>query len=654
MALRDDFIIGDWQVFPREGKIASTLDGSTQRVRLKAMDVLCELADRQGQLVERDDLLASVWGRQAVSDEPLTSTIGELRRLLREPQGQQRRYIETLPKRGYRLVATVSAVPPVPVEPETVTRSAAVNDARAAEAVESVERLTRNSAGAVRRAPRVRLDWTALVALALVVALAAFAVHRFSGDIGPLPVPSNSIAVLPFDQFGQDTSEAKHSEFGAITNGFSEDLMSLLSSVSGLRVAARQSSLAAAKTGQSPGAMGATLKVAHLLTGQVRQTAKGVSVRVQLIATDTGYQRWAASFERRPDEIFAVQDEIVAAVRAELGLRDGAQSAQARPTDLRAYSLYQQGRHVGRQHTADSFRHAARLFNEALAIDPNYAPAWNDLAGVYLNQIGFALLPREEGFRLASEAAYKALAIDESYAAAHGRLGWIALHAGGDLPAAARHYRRALALEPGNEIIRSGAAPIALALGRLELALELFEGSAIDDPVSPASHANLANAYLLSGRYVEAEQSIRNALTLSPSYAGAQYRLGRALLAQGKLDDASEAMNAEQIDAARWIGQALIANARGDEATSDALLGDVLEAHGDAAAGNLAQVYAHRGDMDRAFHWLNRELEVSGVAPFVDFRWDPVFAQIRSDPRWHALMQRLELDPISTASVRFP
>lgn len=643
MTLNGGFTIGDWQVFPQDGKIVCVTDGEIRHIRPKAMDVLCALASQQGNLVERDDLLTLVWGQQAVSDEPLTSTIGELRRLLGDRQGEQRRYIETLPKRGYRLISPVQ-----PLDPEDTAASSA--DVARSDSVRAAHGAALQP-GPSRQSPRVRLDWTTLVALSLVVALIAFAVHRFSLTPEAVVVPGNSIAVLPFESVGEAPPVADSMRLSV---GFAEDLISLLSSVPELRVAARRSSFAVSEANDSPASIGAQLKVAHILSGSIAQLVERVEVRVTLVDTQTGYQLWTSSFDRGREEIFAIQNEIVAAVSVQLGLQNGEKAAIARPTDMRSYTLYQQARHVGRQHTADSLRNSARLYLEALEIDPSYAPAWNDLAGVYLNQIGFSLLPSEEGFRLASEAAYKALAIDKSYAPAHGRLGWIALHSSSDLAAAARHYGRALKLEPGNDVIRSGAAPVALALGRVEFALELFEGSAIDDPVSAASHANLANAYLLTGRYAESEQSIRNALTLSPTYAGAQYRLGRALLAQGKIDSASQAMDAEPIDAARWIGQALIENARGDVAASDALLTKVTQAYGDAAAGNLAQVYAHRGDVERAFHWLGVELEVSGTGGFAEYRWDPVFDGLKSDPRWLVLMQRVGLDPASTAAIEFP
>jgi TolB-like protein/DNA-binding winged helix-turn-helix (wHTH) protein/TolA-binding protein len=622
MDLTDGFIVGNWQVKPLDGKIFNTLTSESTRVRPKAMDVLCALAAAGGQVVERDELLTQVWGQDAVSDEPLTSTIGELRRLLGERQGQERRYIETIPKRGYRLLP----------------QARAIHRSRA-EAVSST-----------RMKPRRLLDRNTLIALVLLTALTAFVVYRFSAPDLPVDwaAPKNSIAVLPFERLsaGNDNNY--------FADGLAEELIVMLNRLPSITVAARNSTFLLQDKALPLTDIARRLNVAHILTGSVQQAGEQVRVTARLVDARTGYQLWSATYDRTLKDIFAIQDDIAMEVQTSLQVHLVGARVVAQPTSTEAYALYLQARHVGRQHTKEGLVNAASLYQEVLAIDPEYLPAWDGLAGVYLNQVGFALLPAQEGFRLASEAAYKALAIDADYAPAHGRLGWIALHANSNIAAAAEHYRQALSVEPENDIIRSGAAPVALALGRMNDAIVLFENSVTTDPVSPASHANLANAYLLAGRYVEAEQSIRNALTLSPNYAGAQYRLGRALLAQGKLSEAKKAMAAEPADAARWIGQALVADVEGNVEASNKLLGRVLERYGNAAAGNLAQVYAHRGDIDAAYKWLDLEFTTSGAGGFAEYRWDPLFASLHDDPRWAALMERVGLSNDALKVIEFP
>lgn len=638
MELAAGFQLDEWQVLPPEGRIVRVDGTETRHVRRKAMDVLCALAAQQGRVCARDDLLDAVWGRRAVSDEPLTSTIGELRRLLGEGPGNERRYIETIPKRGYRLLPEITSLKTAADELGVVAnQSGAGTDA--AEPVQPV-----------RRAPQISLDLRGVMLLLLAVVVVGIAVY-LAGDESPpaeTEVPEHSIAVLRFETLTAQSATEYFSE------GLASELIAMLTRVPTLHVAARNSSFALQDEGLPFDTIGARLNVAYLLTGTVQRMGDELRVTAQLVDARSGYQRWSATYDRTIADVFAIQDDIASEVRAALRVELFGSPISAQPTDAQAYTLYLQARHVGRQHSESSLQRAAQLYEASLEIDSAYLPAWDGLAGVYLNQVGLALLAPQEGFRRASEAAYRALAIDADHAPAHGRLGWIALHANSNLSAAAEHYRRALLAEPGNDVIRSDAAPVALALGRMEDAIALFEASAASDPVSPASHANLANAYQLARRFAEAEQSIRNALTLSPDYAAAQYRLGRALLAQDDLPAAAQAFAAESFDAARWVGEALLANRLGQLDQSDAALAQLEQRYGNAAAGNLAQVYAHRGAHDQAFDWLEREFATSGAGAFVEYRWDPLFDPLREDPRWQALMTRVGLDDDSLAAIDFP
>ena len=624
MQLRDGFSIGDWNVLPREGRILRG-DAST-RVRPKAMDVLCVLAASQGRVVERDTILSEVWGRTAVTDEPLTATVGELRRLLGEGQGG-RRYIETIPKRGYRLLPEVSPLQgpqdgaPHVVEAPGAGVGAAPEPASAGPGV---------SRAPARQHPVVRWDWKVLpaallIGLALVVAVRE--VRTPADDVIP-------IAVLPFHDTSDDGGQAYFAD------GLSEELMSLLTRIPRLRVAARDSSFAFHERDQDIREVAERLNVAHVLTGSVRRAGDRIRVIAQLVDARTGYQLWSDTYEKTLDDVFAIQDDIAGKVVGRLSVQLLGDAPVVRETDPRAYTLHLQARHVARQHTAEGFARAAELYRQVLEIDPEYLPAWTELAGVYFNMDGLALLPHGEGMRLARDAAFRALAVDPDYAPAHDRLGWIALHHDNDLTGAASHYRRALALAPADETVRSNAAVLAVGLGRLDEAILLLEESVARDPVSPVAHGNLANAYLLAGRLDAAERSVRRALTLSPRFAGGHYRLGRVLLAKGDPAGALAAVEEEPLDGARLLGLALAHQSLGAAARSEAALEALKELWGDRAAGNYAQAHALRGEIDLAFGWLERELEINGASAFMEYQWDPLFGALASDPRWDVLLER--------------
>lgn len=660
MDLTEGFRIGDWDVLPLEGRIVPRVGGEPVRVRRKAMDVLCALAEGGGQVVERDALLSAVWGPTAVTDEPLTSTIGELRRLLGERQGEERRYIETIPKRGYRLLVEVEAPGEGAAEPdcagveEAAGADAAVAAPESVVAAETMAPSEESRSGRRSRTrpegrlrPVIRLDWKTLIAMVLVLAAIPFAVQQFLAS-AVVPVPERSIAVLPFDDLSPAGDQAYFAE------GLAEELISLLTRTSPLRVAARNSAFSFRDQSLATRQVAERLRVAHVLTGSVRRMGERVRVTAQLVDAREDYQLWSETYDRTLDDIFAIQEEIAHEVTRELSLTLLGGAARVRETDTRAYTFYLQARHVGNQLTKDGLEQAAELYRRALAIDPEYLPAWEELAGVYANMAGFVLIPRDEGFALSQEAIFKALAIDPDFAPAHGRLGWLAMYEHNDLAAAAEHYRRALSLEPGNIDLRGDAAVLAAALGRMDDAIALLKDVLARDPVSAVSHANLANAYLLSRRYEDAERSIRSALTLSPQYAGAHYRLGRMRLAQGDLEEARAAFAAEPLEAGQLLGRAMLGNVEGDIEASEAALDALKALYGDVAAGNYAQIYAHRGDVEKAFEWLEAEYAISGAGGFLEHRWDPMFDSLRDDPRWPEFLERIGYGDALIQAVAFP
>jgi TolB-like protein/DNA-binding winged helix-turn-helix (wHTH) protein/Tfp pilus assembly protein PilF len=643
MDLRDGFVLDGCEVRPREGRLVRA--GESVRLRPKAMDVLCVLAEAGGQAVDRDTLLSRVWGRTAVSDEPLTSTIGELRRLLGERQGE-RRYIETIPKRGYRLLVEVTPLDDAVAEVDAAPPAAEAAMPDAARGAQALPAAAPASAS-TRLPPVSRRDWRGVVAFTLVLILALYAIDRLL--LSPVVVPpQRSIAVLPFDNLSAQPEQ------DYFADGLSEELMSLLTRIPELRVAARGSSFAFRGQSLDTREVAERLQVAHLLTGSVRRLGNRVRVTAQLVDAGQGYQLWSATYDRTLDDIFAIQEEIATEVVAQLSLRllDGA--PRARETEPQAYTLYLQARHVAEQHTAAGMHQAVGLYRQALAIDPAYLPAWNELAGVYANLAGIGELERDEAFRLAREAAHRALAVDADYAPALDRLGWLALYQDNDLVEAARLYGRALRLEPNNATIRSNAAVLAIGLGRLPRAIEMLEDGARRDPISAIAHSNLASAYYLAGRLDAAAASLDKTLTLSPDYTGARYRLARIRLLQGDVAAAQTATESEPLPAGRLLGLALVHHALGDEDASESALQELLAMWGDRAAGNVAEAYAWRGEVDLAFHWLTRELQVNGASGFLEYRWNPMLEPLHRDPRWTGLLRRAGFDDVSLAAIDFP
>src|SRR5438309_2604951 len=293
---------------------------------------------------------------------------------------------------------------------------------------------------------RAHVRWAA-VAIGLLVlgaVVAAFMIVSRRPTTSLTAIPEKSIAVLPF----VDMSAGKDQEY--FSDGISEELLNLLAKIPQLQVTARTSSFAFKGKEVAIPEIARTLHVAHVLEGSVRKAGNSVRITAQLIRTGTDTHLWSQTYDRKLDDIFAIQDEIAADVVKQLKVTLLGAAPKARTTDPEAYALYLQAVQLGRPFTAEAFQESDALYRKVLAIDPRYAPAWNGLAGNLYNEADQGLLSNKEGFAQAREAAMKALAIDPELAPAHASLGWIAMDGDNDLAGAAQHFRRALALDPAD------------------------------------------------------------------------------------------------------------------------------------------------------------------------------------------------------------
>jgi tetratricopeptide (TPR) repeat protein len=321
-------------------------------------------------------------------------------------------------------------------------------------------------------------------------------------------------------------------------------------------------------------------------------------------------------------------------------------------TDAKAYALYLQARHLGRQVTAEGFEQSIALYEQALAIDSEYADAWDGLAGNYVNQAAMGLLPVAEGYTMARAAVERALAIDPNHAAAHDSLGWIAMMHDHNLAQSARHFERALELDPGDPRIIGHAAELLISLGRLDEAIALEEYYVARDPVNPAGHGNLGLKYLYAGRWDEAIAVFQTALRLSPGRLVAHYGIGAALLMKGEAGAALAAMQQESLEDARLLGLAQVHHTLGDLAASNVALAEVIEKHEKDTAYYIAVVLAWRNEADRAFEWLDRAVAYSarGLSAIAV---QPEFGNLHDDPRWLPFLESIGKAPAQLDAIEF-
>ena len=485
-----------------------------------------------------------------------------------------------------------------------------------------------------------------VMAVAIVLLVTnTFVLHHGVNEQAAISAPPNTIAVLPF------TNESSDKQQDYFADGISEDLLNLLTQVQPLRVAARASSFSFRGKGLGIPEIAAKLRVANVLEGSVFKEGDEVRISAQLVRAADGYQIWSHNYDRKLTDIFAIQDGIAKDVVKNLKVKLLGAVPTVRQTNPKAYVLYLQARQIKNQFTADAFKSSNALLQQALAIDPRYAPAWEALASNFSNEALTGVLPTDQGFRQAREAARTALAIDPDYAPAHADLGFIAMEQN-DLPAAARHLQRALALDSTDINVLGSGASLLTSLARLPPAIAIDEYVLARDPVDPTSFYDLGSNYLFAGRYDEAIAKYRKTLNLSPGYSGAHFQLVQALLLQGDAS-AALAMTQQMKDPESHLwGLALVYRALGQPAKADAALQTLIARYAKDEPYIIAQIYAYRGEADPAFAWLDKAVQAADSYLSVA-QVDPLLDKLHADPRWLPFLRKIGHAPEQLAKIAF-
>ena len=496
------------------------------------------------------------------------------------------------------------------------------------------------------------------ITIVLVLALGLFAFDKFVLDPGrdaaeiataiqvaqenvvPVVEPAeadNSIAVLPFVNMSSD----KEQEY--FSDGLSEELLNLLAKIPELRVAARTSSFSFKGQNIEIPEIAARLKVAHVLEGSVRKSGNQIRITAQLIQADNGFHLWSETYDRQLDNIFQIQDEIAVAVVDALKITLLNEAPKVRTTDPEAYRLFLEGQHFRRQVTSDSLRKAIDAFKKVLAIDPDYAPAWAELGYVYLWAAGTDdRVSIEEGNIQADHAIEMAISLDPNYAFSYFVRGSSRIHNKFKFKDGAEDFLHALSLEPGIAFLIGQTGTGARVTGQFDLAIERYQESLSLDPIEPEFLNWLGLTYLATGHLDEAEAAYRKTLAISPQFAGGHFRTGRVYLAKGDLPGALAEMEKETHSIYEPTGLAMIHHALGNKIESQRALTQLIETGADDAAYQIAEVYGYRGEMDKAFEWLEQSLKIrdSGLASVLG---DPTLRELRTDPRWQPYLEKLGL-----------
>jgi TolB-like protein/tetratricopeptide (TPR) repeat protein len=490
-------------------------------------------------------------------------------------------------------------------------------------------------------------------------------------------IPQKSVAVMPF---ANESGDPKQQYF---SDGLSEELISDLTQINGLKVIGKYSSFKFRDSKDSTAQIGATLGVAHLIQGAVRQQGDRIRVTVGMIRAADGASVWSHSYDQPLKDLFSIQTQIGQAVVAALKIKLLGQTlgVDDKPPsgNVEAYKLMLQGRTIARSSTQAGYRQGIALYQQALKLDPDYAYAWGTLFNAWAN-LGILYSTgdaRKQAYAQARIALDKQMTLAPDAAATHMDRGYLLLHIDNDPMGALAEFKRAYALAPNNGSAIGFMAGGFAGSGQLQQAVELYRKAIATDPLRMEFYTNLAYVLLSQGQLDAAEQATRNALALQPDYPGLYGILATVDMARGHLDAAEQAARKAlalqpdfpglysvlaQIDLLRDDAAAALRNANRetnpdskawalvavaqvapDRKKADAALQDYLAKYGKDQPYGVADLYALRKQPDTMFEWLQRARKQHDPSLIDNLLNDPLVLAYQHDPRFAALCKEAGL-----------
>ena len=457
-------------------------------------------------------------------------------------------------------------------------------------------------------------------------------------------IPDKSVAVLPLSNESGDPKQQYFSD------GLSEELISDLTQINGLKVIGKYSSFKFRDSKDSSAQIGATLGVAHLIQGSVRQQGDRIRVTVGLIRAADGSSVWSHTYDEQLKDVFAIQTQIGQAIAAALKITLLGQTlgVDDKPPsgNVESYRLMLQARALTRHMTEPDIRQSIALVKQAIQLDPDYAHAWSVLSNASMILGGNFLSggARQQAYMQAREAADKELSLAPDAAVTHMNRGQLLAFVDNDSMGALAEYRRALALAPNDGTAMDFLANGLQIVGQLHPAVELYRKAIATDPLRTNFYSDLA-ATLLGHRELDAAERVtRDALALQPDYPGLYGYLTEIDILR---DDAATALRdaKQETDATQgaWA-QALAKQIAPDRALADAALQDYLYRNGETQPYFVADLYALRKEPDQMFDWLQRAW-TQHDPNFTALLYDPFVRSYHRDPRFAALCKQAGLPP---------
>ena len=478
---------------------------------------------------------------------------------------------------------------------------------------------------------------TLIIGVAVIAAgLLAFQLLR-APRLAITPKSDNkSIAVLPLLNESGDPKDEYFSD------GLSEELIAALAQIKDLKVIGRSSSFRFKERKDESKTIGEKLGVATLLEGTVRKQGERVRIVAELINAADGIELWTRTFDRELKDIFAVQQEIAAAVASSLKVTllglDERSSANPATKNTEAHNAYLLGHYHFQRRNLEDYRKAVGYFDQAIALDPEYALAYAERSEAW-TLVGDSTGEGKTLWPKARSDGEKAVSIAPALAEAHAALGWVRFFTEWKFAEGLSELKRAKELSPANPTANDLLARVIVYLGRLGEAEKQGRQAVESDPLAYAAQNNLARILWYEGKLDEADAVARKAAKLQPT--GAASRRWQVLVAiqRGDNETALREAQSEPDESYRRFEIALAQYARGDRKAADAALADLI-ANGRGLDYQVAQVYAVRGEKEKAFQWLQIAFDNHDTG-MLALLVDPLLRSLSDDPRYKNLIARM-------------
>lgn len=612
--------------------------GLRQKLTGQPFQLLQALLERPGDVVTREELRQRLWPENTFVDYDLAlkKAVNRLREVLGDSP-ESPRFIETIPRRGYRFIGSIA--------PTSAAPGPSQQSPVAAETSEPPSSTARDTSSFVRN----------LIAVLALLAIAGTLLWLNAGKLRTRIFATSrsaeihAIAVLPFKNLSKDPEQ----EF--FVDGMTDELITDLAKIGQVRVISRTSVMPYKVTAKPLGAIAGELNVDAIVEGTVLRSGNRVRVTAQLLSASPERHLWADSYQGDLADVLSLQDRVARSIAREIRVsltpEEQAHLANMQPADPEAYDAYVRGRHYASQINPEGFEKAIVNFSRAIELQPRYSRAYADLAETYCWAAGMQMIPAQEGFLKARQAAMKALEMDDHLGQAHSSLGWVKYVYEWNFPEAEKEFRRSIELNPNSSWPLLWYGMYLAQANRIEESIAIMKKVQQVDPLSPAVNS-LALTPMLTGRkYGVAIDGGLKVLEMDRTNGMALWLLTTAYERSGDFSKAIDLQEetavvygvakesaSKRFQPVRRAYQNL--GAKGYwRANLEQSLSESKKNPGDPYG--LAELYARVGDKQNTFAWLEKAYQARSQNLIYWMRTDPAFDALRSDAKYAELVRRI-------------